>query len=190
MNIESEPLMSTPLQPVTQSSNPAFQANNSDVYSRMVKNAVEDVIEDVILIDASSPSDAAEICACGNCGKADFELVGDSEESKLAGAPLFYIETRSNSDPLLLDELTISADLESLTLPRNVTTELPLQQVLASSLDDETFNEMDTIAQMIFAAAPAQTSPIDDDYSASFNPSSFNPFDPHIDEDTDLSIAS
>jgi len=182
--------MSTPVQPVTQPSTPAFQSTNTDVYSRMVKNAVEGVIEDVILIDASTPSDAAETCACGNCGKADFELVGDSAESKLAGAPLFYIETRSNSDPLMLDELTISADLESLTIPRNVTTELPLQQVLASSLDDETFNDVDTLAQMIFAAAPARTSPINDDYSASFNPSNFDPFDPHIDENTNLSIAS
>lgn len=184
--------MSTPFQPVTQPPSPALQSTNNDVYSRMVKSAVDEMIEDVILIDAA-PSEVAEaeVCTCGNCGNGDFQLIGDNSNTKLAGAPLFYIETRSNADPLVLDELTISADLETLTLPRNVTTELPMQPVLASSLDDETFNEMDTLAQMVFAAVPSKpASAADEDYTTSFNPSNFDPFDPHIDENTNLSLAS
>jgi hypothetical protein len=186
--------MSTPSQPGAYTPPPALQPTNNDVYSRMVKNAVDATIEDVIFIDASVPNEAADVCTCGNCGTADFELVGQEPGANLSGAPLIYIETRSDSDPLLLDEMTISADLETLTPARNVTTDLTSPSSTTSAIEFYDEESDGTLAGMIFSAAPRSDvgepdkDHDDDDYLTSFNPSGFNPFDPAIDENTNLSI--
>jgi len=140
----------------------AIQAT-TDVYSKMLKSAVEAAIEDIILVDESQSNPTNE-CTCGQCGAADLVLVEDSGPARsLAGAPMLYIEARANSAPLVLDEHTVSADIERIA-PRWV------QTPLAVSKDNDVEICMAPTAEML----------MDEDFLASINPQSFDPFDPGV----------
>lgn len=195
--------MSTPLTPgAINSPAPAMQSSN-DVYARMMQSAVASAIEDVILVDGSDPAEAADTCTCGKCGIEDFEIVETQPYAKLGGAPSLYIETRSGADPLVLDELAISADLEVLTPKRNVT----VPDGTMKTYNPQDFGDADgtfpgnesylgedpnqgvSFADMIFTAPLADTSSAaDEDYLSSFDPSGFNPFDPQIDPNAILTV--
>lgn len=130
----------------------------NDVYSRMLKSAVEAAIEEVILVDEQS---AVSECTCGQCGTEpqDERRKVESARSDLGGAPFLYIETRIDSDPIVLDEHTIAADIERIA-PRWVQSAAPDEQVMP-----------DLMSQL-----------------ASFDARSFDPFDPGIIQDPSIDI--
>jgi len=153
------------------------QTANFDVYARVMQsNSV--IIEDVFIIDGAVGQDAApQVCTCGMCDADSASLIDfDADpKSKLAGAPMLYIETRANADPLVLDEYGISADIEIIS-PR----------MIARTESQTTVTQplMDTPAQQWSQVSLASL--IDQTIASNFDPLTFDPYDPGIAVATDL----
>ncbi|GEM_PF-1559234 len=156
----------------------AAQAASIDVYARVMQG--NSVIEDIIFIDGAENNTAdTQACTCGMCDAdadvlIDFEA-GSNNRTKLAGAPMLYIETRANADPIVLDEYSVAADIEIIS-PRMIARTENTMTITSPRLDlPSTQWSTVSLASMIDATL-----------AASFDPNTFNPYDPGIAVATDL----
>lgn len=152
------------------------QTTNLDVYARVMQS--NQAIEDVFIIDGVDVTETeSKACTCGMCDAPsdaviDFE---SDQKSKLAGAPMLYIETRANADPVVLDEFGISADIEIIS-PRMIA------KPNTPAVTDKPLMDAPTPqwSQVSFASL------IDATLASSFDPLTFDPYDPGVAVATDL----
>ncbi len=152
------------------------QTSSLDVYARVMQS--NKVIEDVFIIDGADVQDGgSQACTCGMCDAPSESVIDfDSDQrSKLAGAPMLYIETRANSDPVVLDEFGISADIEIISPRMIAKTDMP---------ENTTAPRMDSPSPRWVQVSLASL--IDDTLASNFNPHTFDPYDPGIAVATDL----
>jgi len=167
--------MSTPVPPAGLNTQVGAQTTNLDVYARVMQS--NSAIGDVFIIDGEDArSTQPQVCTCGMCDKGSESIIDfeSDQKSKLAGAPMLYIETRADSDPVVLDEYGISADIEIIS-PR---------MIAKTDLPESSKPMMDTPAPQWSQVSLASL--IDETIAASFDPLTFDPYDPGIAVATDL----
>lgn len=162
--------MATTVPPAGLNTPTGAQAATDDVYSRMLRSNVQSAIEDIILVDEQDP-DAPSVCTCGMCETDENGLLltdsSTAGRNNLGGAPIYYIETRADSDPVVLDEYAIAADIETIS-----------PHLIAKS---DAIPDAEIVDSEPVYTAPGLEDLLSDDDEA-FDPAAFDPFDPGIDQ--------
>lgn len=170
--------MSIPVPQAGSSTPTGTQTASLDVYAHVLQR--NSAIEDVFIIDGPVQDAGPQVCTCGMCdadANSNSLIDFDSDtRSKLAGAPMLYVETRLDSDPVLLDESGVSADIEIISPRMIARTENPVTAESKPQSDSQG-------AQWSHVSLAAL---IDETLASSFDPSTFDPYDPQIAMASDL----
>ncbi len=137
---------------------------STDIYQRVLMRNVEAAIEDIILIDEpSSPS------ALLPKNTSMFSPMGDLEiDDNPSVMPMLYVESRADSDPIVLDEDAVAVGLEDFVDRSPTVQNIPGFDTLGMIIEGE-----------------LREDPI---VPNSFDPSTFDPFDPCIDDLMSLAL--
>ncbi len=132
----------------------------TDIYQRVLMRNVESAIEEIILID--EPSSASTLLSRGTSHLSAISNL-EIEDDNSSLMPMLYVEARADSDPIVLDEDSVAAGLEDFVDRRPSVQKITGFDAIGLTIEGDELPEDPIVPN-------------------SFDPTTFDPFDPCIDD--------